>query len=176
VFFCDKPVHGKGFVMLHLKTRFGFFGSVVALILFTTVLGPRSSFSQEPAAAVPSTEVKTNDDVTGIYRNDAGAEARLYRPADSAQWVMTYTKPDDTPMTLYLDGQPSALTPVGLDAAVTFNGSPMTLTAEGGRVYAKGMSGTKSIECLTGDKLGTRAALDGKPSAGNASRTRWKSR
>ncbi len=157
--------------MLHLKSRFGFFGFAAVLVIAAAFLSPHSSFSQETPAVTPSAppaESKADADVTGIYRSDSGAEARLYQPADSAQWVMTYTKPDETPMTIYMDGQPSALTPVGLDAAVTFNGSPMTLTAEGGRVYAKGMSGGKSIECLTGDELGTRAALDGKPTAGGS--------
>ncbi len=103
----------------------------------------------EPAAPA---EPPKEEDLFGRYGSKEGAVAEIYRGSESGDWVMTYVRPGERPMTLFLAGDPASLKPVGLDITTSFNGKPMSIIGDGGRLYAKGASEKESIEGLLGEQ------------------------
>ena len=99
------------------------------------------------------------------YRSEAGTDVRLYRSEESARWVMTLQEQGSQPITFTLEGQPSSLKPASLDFAVSFDGQPMNVTADGSRLYARVTREGKTLECLR-DAKGARTAVDGECSSG----------
>ena len=126
------------------------------------------SFAPVPPAAAPAnvTETVGSDivlpaEVTRAnYRGEAGAEVSLYRPEESARWVMTVTEPEGRPVTILLEGQPSALKPASLDYTTDFDGQPMGMTADQDRLYVRGTYEGRTLECVR-DAKGARTMLDG---------------
>lgn len=102
-----------------------------------------------PEPAQPATPSK-EEDLLGHYGAADGTQAGIYRSTESGEWVMTYARPGEKPMTVFLAGDPASLKPVGLDITTTFNGKPMTVIGEGAQLYVKGSSEEEEVEGLVG--------------------------
>lgn len=104
--------------------------------------------------------------VSATYAGDDGTEVSLYRDAGEDAWVLTYARPREDSMTLFLDGQPSDLAPVGMAATVRFNGRNVAISAGRDGVYGVAGTGEGQLECLVGYGGGTRTYAEGSSAAG----------
>ena len=129
------------------------------LFLFSALLAAGAAEDAAPASSAQP--VPSPEDYFGVYRSDDGAEARLYQPGGEQAWAMSYVGPGENPMLVTMEGDPTALRPVGLDLTISFQGKPLSVVGDSSGLYAKGSSDGGLIECLSTDG-GTEVALDGK--------------
>lgn len=142
--------------------------SCLALFLAGSVQGAPADAAPSPVPASGVQPEAKPEDYSGIYRSDDGAEAKLFLPGGAQAWAMSYVRPGETPMFVVMEGDPSALRPVGLNVTVSFNGKPLSVVGDAAGLYAKGAGSEKTLECLTTDG-GTEVAFDGKTVSGDES-------
>jgi hypothetical protein len=144
---------------------------VFFLLIFAFTVVPRiagAASNTVDMAVSPGSTVETSSppkNYSGIYRGQAGTVLSLCHIEKSPQWIMTVTEPESKPLTMVLSGQESSLKPSGLNCTIDFGGQPMEIVASGQRLYARGTSDGKTIECLR-DAGGSRTVLDGESSRG----------
>ena len=140
------------------------------LVLFLAVVASAATpdATSSPVAETAVQQPLKPEDYFGVYRSDDGAEAKLFLPGGAQAWAMSYVRPGETPMFVVMEGEPSALRPVGLNVTVSFNGKPLSVVGDAAGLYAKGAGSEKTLECLTTDG-GTEVAFDGKVVSGDES-------
>jgi hypothetical protein len=192
-FGCHDPVHNLNFrvVSPYTKASAGFVKqmnrSSFAVGCFFSEMNARmrsecrrclflpSLFAAFCLSAMLSTSARAAEAVAGDivlpaevsranFRGETGTEVGLYRSAESAQWVMTVTESEGRPVTILLEGQPSALKPTSLDYTTDFDGQPMGMMADRSQLYVRGTYEGRTLECVR-DAKGARTTLDGKRSA-----------
>lgn len=100
------------------------------------------------SGAAPEAPPATDAELAGVYVSESGTEIVICRPGDAANWVMSIAEPDAQPFTIVLDGDASSLRPSGLEATVQVGGSPVSVVADGSRLFARGAVDGKNLECL----------------------------
>ena len=142
--------------------------SCLALFLVVSAQGAPADASSSPVPGSGVQPAPKPEDYFGIYRSDDGAEAKLFLPGGAQEWTMSYVRPGETPMFVVMEGDPSALRPVGLNVTVSLNGKPLSVVGDAAGLYAKGAGSDKTLECLATDG-GTEVAFDGEVVSGDDS-------
>lgn len=154
-----------------IRKSFDFTRSIPLFFSLILAAAPRMAgaiSNTENMTVSPNSTVETSappKNYSGIYRGQAGTMLSLCRVEKSPQWIMTVTEPESKPLTIVLSGQESSLKPSELNCTMDFDGQPMEIVARGQRLYARGVSDGKTIECLR-DAQGSRTVFDGDPTRG----------
>jgi hypothetical protein len=111
-------------------------------------------------------------DLSGVFRNAAGAEVRLYDLARSdaqtesgVRWLMRMGAPGEPPLTFLLAPAGDDWVPVGLEASAPYRGSTVFLSTRGDRVYCRTQSGDRLLEAYTDGAQPVATAHNGQQTA-----------
>lgn len=150
-------VRWKGVVMPHWKCRGGVWVLSLALPVSLAIAAPPEpsapappapSVSPAPSAASAPETPPTDEELAGVYAGGEGTEIVVCPPGESANWALAVAEPGAQPFTIVLDGDPSSLRPAGLDATIHVGGSPVSVVADGSKLFARGSVDGKDLECL----------------------------
>ena len=124
--------------------RYGFLGVFLAMVYMSEVsLNPISLYADDTREGHDTLQATNNP--SGVYLADDGTEAVICKPEDTSLYIMRYSKPDESPLMLYLEGNPSLLRPVGLELTAQMNGASVSICGDGSQLYAQ--TATRKLYC-----------------------------